>query len=275
MSGPKGGYPDEYARADQEPTPAAAPEAPAPLPGPGGEPGAADRGERPASWRNRVIRRTDVDPSELVPHPDNFRVHPEEQREVLAATIAEIGWVGEVYVSTFSGRILDGHARVEEAIASGQPSIPVAWVDCADAEDEARILATFNPVGTMARQDDGKLLELVNRANFADGRNSPIVAALAGLVGKSKSPKEEPGGRIIGAAFGPQGGGHLGKVGGLVYPIVVECESEETQDRLLEALMDEGHACYGLDASPSSIGDRQLHGIMEPGQPGDLAGDRR
>lgn len=246
------------------------------LAGPGDPDGAADRDERPGLWQRRVYARAEVDPRHLEPNPGNYKEHPADQREVLAATIAEVGWIGEVYVSGLSGKILDGHARVDEAIASGQPTIPVAYINCVDQEDEDRILATFNTVGQMSRQDDGKLLELLNRADFADGRQSPIVHALVGLVGKGKPAKADPGGRIIGAAFGPQGGGsggaRLGKVGDLVYPIVVECTDEGEQDRLLEALLDEGHAAYAMDPSPSSLGDRQLHGIMEPGQPGDLGG---
>jgi hypothetical protein len=175
---------------------------------------------------------------------------------VIGATIAEVGWVGEVYVSALSGRILDGHARVEEAIRTGQRTVPVATVDCADEEDEARILATFNPVGEMATRDDGKLLELVNRAGFSGGRSSPVVAALAGLVGTKKRPAEDPAGRVVGSAFGPQGGGHLGKERGkLVYPVVVELEDGVSQDHLLSDLVDEGYRAYAMDPCPSSIGD--------------------
>lgn len=177
---------------------------------------------------------------------------------MIAATIEEVGWVGEVYVSALSGRILDGHARVEEAIRTGQPTIPVAYVDCVDEQDEERILATFNPVGSMAKQDDGKLLELVNRAGFSQGNAGPIVHALAGMVGTSKT-KDDPSGRIIGAAFGPQGGGSgggkLGKVGGLVHPIVIECATEGEQEELLEEILEQGHAAYAMDPCPSSMGD--------------------
>lgn len=269
-----GGFSDDW---DRVATTGSAPVEEVPeVPGPGGEHGPADSGSSLRVWRRRIVRRYEAHPGTLKPHPDNYKEHPGQQRDAIAATIAEVGWIGEIYVSSFSGRILDGHARVTEAIGTGQPSIPVAVIDCEDEADEARVLATFNTLGQMSRQDDGKLLELVNRADFADGRDSTVVRALAGLVGNRKT-KAEPAGRIIGSAFGPQGGGRggkLGKVGDLIYPLVVECTDGAEQDRLLEALLDEGHAAYAMDAAPSSIGDRQLHGVMEPGQPGDLGGSR-
>lgn len=223
---------------------------------PGRPVAAVHAGPGSGAWRNRVVTRLDADPRTLVPHPDNYKAHPADQQQAIAATIAEVGWVGEVYVSTLSGRILDGHARVEEAIRSGQPTVPVAMVDCADEDDEARILATFNTLGQMATQDDGKLLELVNRAGFAGGRSSPVVAALAGLVGTRKRAPEQPEGRSAGAGLGPQGGGHLGQQRGkLIHPVVVELEDGISQDHLLSDLLDEGYRAYAMDPCPSSMGE--------------------
>lgn len=224
-----------------------------------GAPAAADdQGAAGGRWRRRVASRVELDPRDLLAHPANYKAHPDRQVTAIGSAIAEVGWIGEVYVSARTMRILDGHMRVAEAIRSGQPSIPVALIDCADEAEELAILATFDPIGQMALVDAGKVADLAARARISA---DPLRQMLAGLAGtRPPEPTEGPGGRVIGSSFGPQGGnggGHLGKVSDLVYPVVIECEDQLEQDRLLMDLTEEGHVAYTLDPSPSAVADRE------------------
>lgn len=198
-----------------------------------------------------------MDPRDLIAHPDNYKAHPDRQTEAIGSAIAEIGWIGEIYVSSRTMRILDGHMRVAEAIRTGQPSIPVALIDCPTEADELQILATFDPIGAMALNDAMKVASLAARAGFSESAD-PLKQMLAGISGhRPPEPAEEPGGRIIGAGFGPQGGGHLGRVGNLVYPVVVECDDPGEQDAVLDQLTEEGHVAYTLEPSPSAVADQE------------------
>lgn len=133
--------------------------------------------------------------------------------------------------------------------------VPVGWVDCQSDADEAAILATHDPIGAMATADRAKLAELAEKAQI---QADPLRVMLANLDRRRPGPgdTDTPTGRVIGAAFGPQGGGraqHLGRVGGLIYPVVVECPTESAAEELLEALTEDGHAAYLLEASASSV----------------------
>lgn len=100
-------------------------------------------------WRNRIVGHREVDPQELQRHPLNWRTHPEAQAAGLRATLERVGVVQDVIVSKATGRILDGHLRVDAAIATGQNSIPIVEVDVTE-EEERLVLATFDALGGMA-----------------------------------------------------------------------------------------------------------------------------
>lgn len=227
-----------------------------PVAGAGDRGRAADRGAAaPEPWRIRVTEHALVPPSELINSPENARLHPKAQQEAVRAAIHELGFVGEILVSRRSGRILDGHLRVAEALREGQALVPVGWVACDSDEQELAILATHDPIGAMATADRDRFAELADRAGLAADPLKALVATLAATPDRRRADpgESEPEGRAIGAAFGPQGGGRLGPVGGLVHPVVVECPTERDAEILLEQLADEGHAAYLLPASPGSL----------------------
>ena len=56
--------------------------------------------------------------------------------------------------------LIDGHARVEEALKLGEdPPVPYLQVDLTEAE-EKEILALLDPIGALATTDTEKLQEL-------------------------------------------------------------------------------------------------------------------
>jgi hypothetical protein len=114
--------------------------------------------DRPERLR-RIVGHADVLASELKAHPLNFRVHPDTQRAAVAEAIDRLGWIKAVLVNRSTGRILDGHLRVEDAAAKGQ-TVPVDYVELTEAE-ERLALASLDPLTALAVEDADKLAELV------------------------------------------------------------------------------------------------------------------
>jgi ParB-like chromosome segregation protein Spo0J len=57
----------------------------------------------------------------------------------MSGALAEVGWVAEVLVNRTTGHIVDGHLRVELALAPQESTIPVTYAEL--TEDEERLVA--------------------------------------------------------------------------------------------------------------------------------------
>ena len=79
-------------------------------------------------WRSRIVRHADADPAELKANPQNWRTHPPAQREALAQTLDEVGWVQDIVVNKTTGHVVDGHLRIELALERGEATVPVVYV---------------------------------------------------------------------------------------------------------------------------------------------------
>lgn len=136
------------------------------------------------TWRNRITRyRPAVPVSELQGHPLNARDHPEFQRRALQGALNDVGWVMPVIFSSNSGRIVDGHLRVEEALNKGpRETVPVIDVDL--SEDEERyVLATADAIGALAELNETILSELIDGIEIiADDTVSELLAGMATLT---------------------------------------------------------------------------------------------
>ena len=119
-------------------------------------------------WDQKVISLDWIAPDQLLANPRNARRHPAGQREALREMIGKVGFVAPLIVNSVTGMLLDGHARVEEALSAGVELLPVVTVELAEG-DEAAFLAGFDAVGMLARWDHGLLGELVGEAQFGDG----------------------------------------------------------------------------------------------------------
>ena len=111
-------------------------------------------------WRSRLVdgRIEWVDAGRLTANPLNPRRHPDTQRAALNESLDGLGWVDIVKVNRRSGRIVDGHARVEEAGARGA-NVPVLWLDLTD-DEETKALAILDPISAMATYDPVVFTEL-------------------------------------------------------------------------------------------------------------------
>lgn len=87
-----------------------------------------------AIWKNRITGYADVPPDQLMASPANFRRHPKNQQDAFLGVVDDVGFVDPVLVQQSTGMVLDGHLRVELALRTNQPTIPVKYVDLTDAE---------------------------------------------------------------------------------------------------------------------------------------------
>lgn len=117
-------------------------------------------------------------PGELVPNPANFRRHPDSQKVALQASVDEHGWVDAPLWNKRTRNLIDGHARVELALANGEALIPVKVVEMPLAQ-ERRLLRSFDAIGAMAEVDDEALASLIESIDDA---------ALEQLLGEVNEP---------------------------------------------------------------------------------------
>jgi site-specific DNA-methyltransferase (adenine-specific) len=137
-----------------------------------------------SNLENRIVRYDEaVEPDQLTAHPLNFRRHPVAQRKALRASIEGHGWVAPV-IATVDGTVIDGHARVEEAL-SGGVTVPVVFVDMDDDEAGSMILR-LDPIAAMASHDSDVLGELLAREEWVPDE-SALSETLNGLLGSGEA----------------------------------------------------------------------------------------
>jgi len=110
--------------------------------------------------RDRIKELRRVKASSLLPNKKNYRLHPSIQVDAIRGALGEIGWANAAmaYESTDGSLILiDGHMRAEMA---GDDMIPVLILDVTESEAE-KILATFDPLGSIAEYDDAKFQSII------------------------------------------------------------------------------------------------------------------
>ena len=132
----------------------------------------------PTPWRSRITGHADVPPATLIPNPRNWRTHPADQQRALGGALSEIGWVAEVLVNKTTGNVVDGHLRIELALAREEPSVPVSYVELTEAE-ERLVLATLDPLAAMAEAEATSLASLLAGLEPADNALRALLDDLA------------------------------------------------------------------------------------------------
>ena len=108
-----------------------------------------------------ALRLEWLEPDQLDEHPQNWKTHPGEQLCALEAAVGKVGWAGALLLNERTGRLLDGHARKKldpGLLVDGR--LPVLIGDWSE-EDERVILATLDPIGSMAEAETGQLQDLL------------------------------------------------------------------------------------------------------------------
>jgi hypothetical protein len=120
----------------------------------------------PSRWVSKIVGHEKVPASQLLANPFNHRKHPEKQRKVVAASIEELGFVKSVLVNRTTGRIIDGHERVMQALGVGDETlVDVEYVELSE-EDEKKALLILDASSELAEVDAAQLDQLVADCAF-------------------------------------------------------------------------------------------------------------
>src|SRR5712692_5599178 len=104
------------------------------------------------SIRNRIVAHVTVRAGDLVPHPNNWRRHPPDQRRAMEDSLAELGDIRSLLGYRLpDGRIqlIDGHLRRD---LDPERIVTVELVDLTQAE-AAKALLTLDPLAMLAETD--------------------------------------------------------------------------------------------------------------------------
>jgi DNA modification methylase len=120
---------------------------------------------KPNKWQSRIVGHDKVRADQLLANPRNHRRHPQKQREVVAASIEELGFCKSVIVNQRTGYIVDGHERVMQALGAGDETlVDVEYVDLSE-EDERKLLLILDASSELAEVDACDLEELLRTVN--------------------------------------------------------------------------------------------------------------
>lgn len=116
-------------------------------------------------WKSRIVGEGERPAIEFVANPSNFRLHPDSQRKALRGSLSDLGWIQRVIVNRTTGNLIDGHARVEEALLLGNDTpVPFTEVELSE-EEEALALTLLDPISAEAETSRVKLEMLLQRTN--------------------------------------------------------------------------------------------------------------
>jgi DNA modification methylase len=115
----------------------------------------------------------------------------------LTAVLSDLGWLNGVLVNETTGHLIDGHLRVEEALARGEPTVPVTYLTLSP-DEELRALATYDSLGALATTDSAVLDALLHEVSTEDSaiaqlletvaRDAGLTLARAGLTDPDEVP---------------------------------------------------------------------------------------
>lgn len=149
--------------------------------------------ETAAGWRSRIVGHGEAPPASLTSNPRNWRTHPRPQLEALAGVLSEVGWVQDVLVNRTTGHVVDGHARIQLALSRKELTVPVVYVELSP-EEEAKVLATLDPIGAMAGADAEQLGRLLADVRTDDAALRSALRDLADANGLDYGGDAVPGG---------------------------------------------------------------------------------
>lgn len=176
-------------------------------------------------FRDRIKEFKRVLARDLVPHPGNWRRHPQSQQDALRGVLAEVGYAGALIVRELEdGRygLIDGHLRAE---TTPDQDVPVLVLDV-DEREAKYLMATFDPLGALAEANSEALDALLQDVTSGD---KAVQEMLAGLCIEPAAPLDPS----------PQ-------MGALEYRIIVTCRDETHHAQVLAKLQKEGLECKVL-----------------------------
>lgn len=128
-------------------------------------------------FRDRIVGFGRKPADQFMAHPSNPRRHPQFQRQVVNASLRELGWVAPVVENVRTGNLLDGHERIWQALQNGG-EVPFIQVDIAE-EEESLFLASFDYMTSLAEYDAEVLDGLLREVQTGDTALQQMLADLA------------------------------------------------------------------------------------------------
>jgi hypothetical protein len=180
--------------------------------------------------RKRIIGHTEVRAGDLVPHPMNFRRHPEAQRAALADSLAELGDIRSLLGYRLpDGRIqlIDGHLRRD---LDPDRLVTVELVDLTP-DEAAKALLTLDPPAALAETDAEAVAALAQTLETDSQALQALWQSLAQDEELAKAPPPSE----------PEPANSTEK-----FLVLIECTDEAQQVALLERFHGEGLTCKAL-----------------------------
>jgi hypothetical protein len=147
---------------------------------------------QPAQIQNRIVGHGEEAPDQLLANPKNWRIHPENQQQGLTTVLELVGWVQSVIVNRRTGFLVDGHLRVSLAMRRGEAKVPVAYVDLTE-EEEALILATLDPLASLAVTDQAQIRALIEDVERDDSVDNLLAGFGFAFDGEAPTSQDQGG----------------------------------------------------------------------------------
>ena len=130
-------------------------------------------------WRVAIEEYAVRPASSFQGNPRNWRKHPEAQRNAVAGSLRELGFIAPVIENRRTGHLIDGHERVWQALQHGDDTpVPVVVVDLPE-EREHLALTIFDPITGMAEADKELLASLMDDVRTGDAALQAMMEQLA------------------------------------------------------------------------------------------------
>jgi hypothetical protein len=120
----------------------------------------ADTSTNHSPVRDRIIEFRRVRARDLLPHPNNYRLHSRAQRATFRASLAEIGHADALIAMKLpDGRLMliNGHMRAED---DPDAYVPVLILDVS-REEADKLLLLLDPLAEMAQRDADRIMALL------------------------------------------------------------------------------------------------------------------
>tara|TARA_R110000824_G_scaffold38540_1_gene117623 strand:- start:672 stop:1214 length:543 start_codon:yes stop_codon:yes gene_type:complete len=177
-------------------------------------------------YENKIVGTGTEHPEQLLANPNNWRIHPKGQQDALESLLDDVGWVQNIIVNQRTGHVVDGHMRAAVAISRNETEVPVLYVDLTE-EEERKVLASLDPIGSMAGTDTQLLAELLENLSMPD--------SLTDLLQK-----------VSNTDFDVEEAGDDSALLTEKFEIVIECNDEQHQRNLLGTFEEMGLVCRSL-----------------------------
>jgi hypothetical protein len=139
--------------------------------------------------KDRITGLKRIKAADLRPHPQNWRIHTQAQREALQGLLCEVGYADALIARQLpdkSYQLLDGHLRAE---TTPNTRVPVLVVDL-DDEEAAKLLASLDSLAAMAGSDPTQLDALLAGLKTDSAALSAIWEGMTSKVAEAIAPVE-------------------------------------------------------------------------------------